>query len=328
MTARRTLFTLFAGIALGPMPACLHISGTATTGEPVEVKAPSAGEFASFPKRPGEVIRKHPETMATASKPSEPVEPSELIVALPPVSDSNIVKVSVPMLPPVGILAATEPELLAALQAYLENRPDDAIRLLQSLDRPNQDFALALMPLLVRGSQMKMASANPEEVAVLVEQLHAIAGRLESKAALKVEKVTFYRKLDGFGRYNPWPEGQPYRPNDLANIYFEVRNVSSEPAPGPNGETYLIRAIVTLEVRDATGKLVEQTDPTNFRRRVPVARYEYADHSHSPLHDYSRCYRMSVPTQPGVYTVTVEVKDPSSQRVARSQPVRFDVAGP
>ena len=53
-----------------------------------------------------------------------------------------------------------------------------------------------------------------------------------------------------------------------------------------------------------------------------------ADHTRTPLHDYSRTYRISVPAQPGVYTVTVEVKDAAGKRVARSQPVQFLVAGP
>ena len=179
---------------------------------------------------------------------------------------------------------------------------------------------------------MNPASANPDEVAMLVDQLQAIAGRLEPKAALKVEKVVFYRptkdKETGFGRYVPWPEAQPYKPNDLAHVYVQVRNVGSEPTPGPNGETYLSRITLILEVRDANGRLVEQTDPLDWRRRVPVSRNEHADHTHSPVHDYSRTYRISVPTQPGVYAITVEVRDVAGKRVARSQPAEFRVAGP
>ena len=39
-------------------------------------------------------------------------------------------------------------------------------------------------------------------------------------------------------------------------------------------------------------------------------------------------YPLPVPGNPGVYTVTVEVRDPAGRRVVRSEPVRFDVAGP
>ncbi|HEY3787437.1 MAG TPA: hypothetical protein VGL71_01225 [Urbifossiella sp.] len=329
LASRRTCYALLIGLAIGPMPACIHVSETVSSNNSAPVKSPRSGEFATLPKRPGEVIRKAPEASTTAAKPPASTEPAAPTAPASPIADANVVTAAEPSaLPTISIPSANEPSLLAALRAYLDNRPEDAIRLLQSFERSNQDFALALLPLLVRATQMKMSSANPEEVAVMVDQLHSLAGRLETKAALKVEKVTFYRKFEGFGRYEPWPEAQPYRPNDLALLYFEVRNVGSESVPGPGGENYLSRATVSLEVRDAAGKLVEQTDPADWRCRVPVARFQYVDRTRSPLHDYYRTYRISVPTQPGVYTVTVEVKDPASNRVARSTPVRFDVAGP
>src|SRR6202012_3129576 len=76
-----------------------------------------------------------------------------------------------------------DPPVLAAMRAYVESRPADAIRLLQALDRPNQEFALAVMPLLVRGTQINLAAADQEDVAVLVDQFYSVAARLEGKAA-------------------------------------------------------------------------------------------------------------------------------------------------
>lgn len=326
MPARRLLPLVFAALALGPIPACITVSGSDSNGVPYNLPhrppRPSS-DFASFPKRPGEVVPKNPDLVASKLEEPKQVEPTEPIST--PIADMNVRTAAVP---PVGIPSPTEPVLLAAFRAYFENRPEDAIKQLAALDRASQDYALALMPLLVRGTQMNQSNANPDDIAVLVEQLHALASRLESKASLKVEKVAFCHDIRGYGRFDPWSMGQPYKPNDLAKLYVELKNVGSEAASGPAGEAYLSRVIVSLEVRDATGKLVEQTDPTDWRRRVPVARFEHADHSRSPLHDYCRTYRISVPTQPGVYTVTVEVKDVSGKRVARSQPAEFRVAGP
>ena len=222
-----------------------------------------------------------------------------------------------------------EPPLLAGFRAYLENRPDDAIRSLQPLDRANQEFALAVMPLLLRGTQVNFAAADPNEIAVMVDQFRSVASQLEGKAALRVDKVAFYReKVAGFGQYEPWPEGEPYKPGDLAKLYVEIRNLGSEPAAGPRGQGFVTRAVISLEVRDASGKLVDQIDPTDYRRRVTVARCEETDFTHSPLHDYYRTYRIVLPAQPGVYKVTVEVKDSAGKRTARSQPVQFMVSGP
>ena len=57
------------------------------------------------------------------------------------------------------------------------------------------------------------------------------------------------------------------------------------------------------------------------------SRFDHTDHTRSPLRDYSRTYRIKIPPNPGVYTVTVEVRDPGSGRAARSQPAEFRVAG-
>ena len=321
---RRAPALLAAALALG-LPACLTITKTVKPSEATAAGAPGASDFASFPKRPGLLVRKNPE--AKIELPAAPMPtPVEQVTPPPAIADAHVVKAGNPA-PLPAIPSATEPDLLAALKAFLNNKPNEAIGLLQSLDRFNQDFTLALMPLLVRGAQMNLASANPEEVALMVQQLDGLARRLEPRAALKVERVTFYRKFEGFGRFEPWPQTQPYGPGDLALLYFEVRNIGSEPAPGPRGEQFLSRLAINLEVRDARGNLVEQTDPTNFRHRVPIAHFEYLDRTRSPIRDFYRTYRISVPTQPGVYTVTVEVRDPARHRVARSQPVRFDVAG-
>lgn len=336
MPSPRTLLLFLAGLALGPVPACLHVSGTITPTEPVPTSPPKTGDFAVLPSRPGETVKLNPKPTAVAKLPPAPKVEAEPKPDEPPPEPEKISPVAVaqvtrnepgplPIAPPSPAL---EPPLLAVLRAHIEGRPDKALDYLKALDKPNQDFVLAMMPVLVRGSQINLGSPDPAEAAVLADQLRAIQARLAAKAALKVERVAFCRKAGGFGRYEPWPEAQPYRPNDLAVLYVEVRHMASEPATGPHGEGFVTRANISLEVRDANGKLVEQTDPADWRRRVPVARFEHADYTHSPLRDYSRPYTISLPAQPGVYTLTVEVKDPVGNRSARSQPAEFRVAGP
>lgn len=321
--SHRMFVLLLASLALGPVPACWTITKTVHTSEPA-ANAAAVSDFAIFPRRPGFLARKSNDAKV-AELPIAPM-PTPVEAAAPShVTDANVVKAAEPSaLPPIP--SASDPELLAALRAFLRNRPNEAVRLLQPLDRFNQDITLALMPLLVRGAQMNPA-ANPEEIAMMVEQLDALARKLEPRAALKVDKVSFYRKFEGFGRFEPWPETKPYGPNDLALLYLELRNIGNEPAPGPRGEPYLNRFSVGLEVRDAKQNLIEQTDPNDFRRRVKVSWYPYIIRTRTPIRDYCQTYRISVPTQPGVYTVTVEVRDPVRGRSARSQPVQFLVAG-
>lgn len=318
---------LLAALVLGFAPGCLHVQSTVTRTDDKQAAAPApkAEGFASL--RPGEAIavRQTVEPHTTSEKPPapklvaaepEPVVPPEQVIA---------VKSGEPgPFPLPGMQPAPEPPLLAAMRAYVENRPDDAIRHLEKLDRPNQDFALAVMPVLVRGAALNLTSPDPQEAGHLADQLSGAATKLEAKAALRVEKVAFYKKIYGFGRYDPWPAAQPYRPGDTARLYVEVRNLGCHTA----ADGYVTRAETLLEVRDSKGQLVEQMDPDNYQQRVRVVRIHHEDKSRSPVRDYFKPYQIVIPSQPGVYTVTVEVRDPTSGRAARSQPAEFRVSGP
>jgi hypothetical protein len=130
--------------------------------------------------------------------------------------------------------------------------------------------------------------------------------------------------VSGFGRFVPWPDNQPYRPNAQAQFYLEVRNLGSQ----VTNDGFVTHVHAAVEVRDAYGKLVEQIDPEDYRRRVSVVRFEKKLPSHSPLHDFHVLYVFSVPPVPGVYTVSVELRDATGRRTVRTQPAQFCVAGP
>lgn len=327
---RRTVYLLFVGLSAGSLLGCLHTRGPVA---PKPVEPPS--QFAidrpgvrvpanpAPPPEPAPPAALPPAPTQTVSRRPDPEPPAPPEPVLQPTSAPN------PLPIPTGpTTAAPEPLLVAAVRASVENRPEDALRHLQSLDKGSQDFALAVIPVLVRGSQLNPDRADPNDVAAVVEQLRAVADRLEPRAALRIDKTAFCRRVTGFGRYDPWPDAVPYRPRDIAELYVEIRHVSSAPAAGPSGEGFVTRLVSTLEIRDANGKLIEQTDPDDTRRTVPVARFDRTDHSRTPPRDYFLKYRFPVPSAPGVYTVVVEVKDPTGNRAVRSKPARFDVTGP
>jgi hypothetical protein len=339
MTGRRPLVVFAALLAL-PLPACLHISTSAPTPTPITtpeqaakiaeeakgklVPAPPKMEFATLPKVPGTVVPTKP----NAPPPAPPANTITQKPTAPPVAAPT---------PPVQPLVAVEPNplpfaqpaplpeapLLAAVRAYTEGRPERAIEIIRTLDRPNQDLVLALMPILARGASADLAN-DPATAAALVEQLRAAAARLEPRAALRIEKVAFCKEVSGFGRFTPWPDNQPYRPNAQAQLYLEVRNLGSQ----PTGAEFVTHVHAAVEVRDAHGNLVEQIDPDDYRRRVPVVKFEKRLPSHSPLHDFHVLYVFSVPPVPGVYTVTVELRDAAGRRTVTTQPAKFYVAGP
>lgn len=334
MPGRRP-FSAFVALFVVPLPACLHVSApTPSTTPPADAKTvaratespqPPRLEFAVLPRVPGTVV---PKPGATPN----PLPPNTT-AQKPNVSPNGPTKPADPLRPPswnepnpfpvIPASVQTEPPLLQAVRAYTEGRPDRAIEIIRTLDKPNQDLILALLPILARGASADL-NKDPATAAALVEQLRAATARLEPRAALQIEKVAFCKDVSGFGRFVPWPENAPYRPNAQAQLYLEVKNLGSQAA----GDGFVTHVHAAVEVRDAHGKLVEQIDPDDWRRRVPVVKFEKRLPSRSPLHDFHVLYLFSVPPAPGVYTVTVELRDTAGHRVVKTQPAQFCVAGP
>ncbi len=335
MTAhRRPLFFAVASAAL-VCPACLFIPAQPTPITSPEMRDKIAAQakamatesarkdmFGELPSRPGDAVAiktgakvGNPGGDASASKQANPeVETASLPGPLPSVVTS-----------PIQPTLKDSP-LLEAVRAYAENKPNKAIEILKTLDTPNQEFVLAVVPILARGATADLAN-DPSGIAALVEQLETAAARLEPRAALRIENVAFCCKVSGFGRYDLWPEAQPYHPNDQAQLYLEVRNLQSHATTGPHGETHVTHARAAVEIKDAHGVLVKQPDPDDWRRRVDVVKFEKKLFSRGPVHDFHVLYAFPVPTTPGVYTISVEIRDPAGRKV-RSAAKEFRVTGP
>jgi hypothetical protein len=335
MPGRRPLLA-FVALFAALLSACIHISAPVSAPDESAKSSPRSDsapqpprmEFAVLPKVPGAVvptksaaIPPNP-TTTVVQNPSAPAQIAPKPVETVPVRPAaNGVNEPAP-LPFASVAPPLEPPLLAVVRAYTEGRVERS-EIIRTLDKPNQDLVLALLPILARGTGTDLGK-DPATVAALVEQLHALAARLEPAAALRIDKVAFCKEVSGFGRFVPWPENQPYRPNAQAQLYLEVRNIGSLPA----SDGYITQVHASVEIRDAYGKLVEQIDPEDYRRRVSVVKFEKRLPSHSPLHDFHVLYVFSAPSAPGVYTVTVEVRDAAGRRTVRTPPAQFCVAGP
>ncbi|VTR97416.1 Uncharacterized protein OS=Planctomyces maris DSM 8797 GN=PM8797T_06987 PE=4 SV=1 [Gemmata massiliana] len=327
MPGRRPLLALVACYAIS-LQACLHVSSTPSTSTPapepttkITAKAPvevetstntaTRKDFAILPKVPGAVMPKTPSGNSAAMK-------TVPILTNPPggvQTASGEPQPFPPFTPP------PEPPLLAAVRAYIESRPDQAIEIIRTMDKNNQDFVLAVLPILARGASADLMN-DQITTAALVEQLRGAIARLEPRAALKIEKFVFCSKVDGFGRYTPRSMAEPYKPNDRVNLYLELRNLSNQ----ITSDGYRVHVRAEVEIRDAKENLVPQFQSTE--QRVPVVRFEQDLVTRSPLSDFHVLYGFAAPAVPGVYTVTVKLSDATGRRVVKSQPAEFRVAGP
>ncbi len=349
MTAHRWSLVLFAALPALMLPACLHIETTpvAPPNAPSRMGMDAARrvseqalasdhktEFRSLLPRPGVVVSTRPASKdkdVMAAQKADTAIPSQAGGPLPPSPPGGGLFVSEPRPFPYSLpsLAGTSPEspLLAAVRADVAGRPQEAIEALKSLDKLNQDLILALLPILSRITTTDLIG-DPVSTAMLAEQLRSTASRLEPRAALRIGSVAFCRRVSGFGQYEPRPENEPYHPNDKALLYLEVRNLVSQPAVGPQGETHLTYAQCTVEILDAKQRRVEQPDPEDWRRQVPKVRTEKKRFTRGPVSDFHVLYEFAVPATPGVYTVVVEIRDPIGRRSVKTVPIQFLVAGP
>jgi hypothetical protein len=200
------------------------------------------------------------------------------------------------------------------------------LQALAMLDTHNQDFVLALLPILSSGAATRWCEDHAA-AGELVNQLQALLERLEQHAPLQLGTVAFCHPVHGYRRYEPWPANVPYRPGDLAQLYIEVQHIGGEPGQGPRGENWLIQAQATVLIRNAHGQVMAMPDPADRRRRVSVMRFEEKRYTRGPVRDYYLLCAFPVPEQPGVYTAQVEVSDARGRRSKLSAPVEFRVAG-
>lgn len=344
MPGCRLLLAFFALVAL-TLPACLHVDariGPRPAAQPErstepapKAKADTAQttshpqapqmQFAVLPKAPGTVVPTNPDAPPTVStntsqKPTKPDVPPPPAAPAPGILKADSSEpAKFPALTQFGV---PEAPLLAAVRAYSEGRPDQAIEVIRKMDKSQQDFVLTVLPILARGATADLAS-DPATAAALTDQLRAAAARLEPLAALKIEKIAFCSDVAGFGRFVQRPIANPYRPNERVQLYFELRNLGNQYTP----DGFLTHVQAVVEIRDAENKLVAQIDPEEHRK-VPTVKFEKRLVTRSPLQDFHVLYIFSAPPGPGVYTVTVQFRDATGRRTVTSQPAEFRVAGP
>jgi hypothetical protein len=201
----------------------------------------------------------------------------------------------------------TEPPLVAALRCYLNKSPEQAARWLQGMDQADRDLLAALLPLAVRLGDGALKSADPQDLAALVDDVQSLVAPLRERAALEVPKLCFCRPVAAparFGVYEVLEENHLFRPGDLVGLYVEVRNF----ACAPHGDDYRTYVKTSVEVHNARGQIVWRFDPP--------AR---TDPSLSPRQDYCHFGRFALPPDlpPGAYTLWLKVTDVPTGRTAK-----------
>lgn len=302
-----------AGLAL--LPGCVVIPSepAGPPAKPAAAARPAPAEkFATHRNitRPGEVVRLN----EPAAAPPAPVPDPPTVTAgavQPPVP-----AVQVALSPP----PPPDPPLVAAVRAYLDNRPDLAVEHLRGLDKTNQELLIRLLPAVAHAQHADRRDAA--DLAVLATKVEAAADAVARVAPLQVGKACFVSSVKQYGVYDPLPVGYAFLPGGMVQLYAEVQNAPSDPTPHPGGgDGYVTRLTCELRLFDAAGKLLAKFDPAN------VPDMAVNDFTRSQLRDVFLRLQFQVPRAAGAYTAEFAVRDPATGRAARKA-VEFRVAGP
>jgi hypothetical protein len=205
---------------------------------------------------------------------------------------------------------ATPPDepLVVAMRDYLKKPTPDAPAALDALSRyekPNQEMLLVVLPFAARLTEGNVGAMSPREAADMADMLQGVEDRLRQRAALRVEKMLFARKIDDFGVYvareplngiHTFEGGFGDQVGEEVLVYLELRNVSSR----QRGDLYETRLVGTVELLDFEGRSAYRRD---FSPPPHVGR--------SARRDFFVKCSFSVPRKvpPGRYTMRVEIRD-------------------
>jgi hypothetical protein len=310
-------------LALPLLPACV-LTGKQTAPEQPPAPIEPVREFAVLPRVPGERV--------ALSNPDE-VQPGQAKpLAHQPIADPDLTEIAPPTPqplqltePPSSAPVLADPPLVAAVRAYLDNRPDLALEHLRALDKPNQELMLQLIPAFVQAARMNLAQPSSVDVGMLVAQLEAPnspLAALAAKAPLFVDKAMFCRDIRGFGRYTPFQDQATLKTGQIVFLYVELRNTPSvRTATAADGEVFETALDCTLQIQDARGGVVELFDQKAMKL-VPILHDPKRDLTRSPIRDYFIAFQFPVPVKPGDYAVTVGVHHAPTHR-AVSRTMRF-----
>ena len=324
MLFRRRLTGLLAPAVLIVLPACggngpllplrpdppVFPPPASVTAHPTE-KVAFAGTRPLI--APGETVLRHPQPPEPDRLPDHPV--TVMVEAVKEKIDNPI-----PPAPP----AEPDPPLVAAVRDFLAGKPDAADRL-KPLPASNQEMLLQLLPPVMRVAQMDLARPDAEETAVLARQFETAAAVLARRAGLTVKKAVVCGDVKGFGKFLPVRDRNDLRRGETFLLYVEVENVPCEPVTRSDGaDGFQTQLEVSMQVTDDLGKVIEIID---HKTGQPVAKSTSlkTEFSRSPVRDYYVVARVQAPARPGVYTVTIELRDPKSGTVV-SRPVPFRVS--
>jgi hypothetical protein len=214
------------------------------------------------------------------------------------------------------------------LRCYLNKKPTEAIIWLDRYERLNQDFLLCLLPLAARLSDGGLQKADSRDLANVLVQLDRLANLIRPAAQLMIDKMCFCSKIDRFGVYHPLDEDHLFQPDELTQVYVELRNFSSLPAKGKDvDQPYAVQLKFCAEIKKfqpLTGDPGNKEKDESWTSDVQTLQ----DRSQTPRTDFFINYPLVIPKfPPGHYILRLAVTDiPTGRKAEKTLDLRIIAA--
>jgi hypothetical protein len=213
-----------------------------------------------------------------------------------------------------------EPAVIA-LQYVLDNRPDEALKLLQKYDKSTQEFFLNWMPAVAIILRSPIEQMSAQEIEVFNQLFSRGSQTVRNYTELVISKMCFCRRIQSFGAYDPLPVDHAFlsrpagRYGDLVQVYVELKNFVSDQVK--EGD-YVTKLACSLEIKNSRG---ERVKVHGDKEVLQFNREETTHHCRSRMNDLHENFSFPVPAMPpGTYLLTMQIVDetlPSHRRVAQ-----------
>jgi len=193
-----------------------------------------------------------------------------------------------------------------ALDAFLDNRSDDAIAALNEYSTDDKDMALVLLPMLARIQKGETWPTldGPQKMANL-ESLRNLTKRLSKTAPLKLQHVAFVDVPPiRYGEIKP-RNSLSFYPQDKVYVYAEMVNLVDYPNAD---EDYNVHLEVSFELVGANGTVYWNARKPFDKEASITSRNDY----HVTAH-----FDLIKDLAPGSYQLVIHVLDRDSNRTAR-----------
>ena len=195
----------------------------------------------------------------------------------------------------------------------IAGRSAESMRVIESLPEKEQEFWQSMMLAMESYRRSDDSAARAEQLTETLEYVRTASRQLQSLSTMKIRRLNFCNRIDGFGSFSVFPTSD-FNAGQPLLLYAEIENYRSELTS--DGQYRSEFAAIIEFFRDG------ETEPIASRSiQLP----EIEDLCSAERTDYFQSFELTVPSlSPGSYTLRLRVKDLLSLQSATTE-LPFDI---